>query len=268
MIPQKSLNFDSSVGEFNQTLQSKDFFLQVNQWTLETWAHSSPHRQYVNDEVLQFNTSPAPFAWHQARFPSMYTLNEHISGIRWSARQKKVVNPRFLQVILESKSPAVLKIMSTMETVAWRLISGGQKSLNTHKKKHQSLWRGTNRTFEATKKRYHCFFVAREVFKMLFMMFDAWRSKIISHQSCEKKEKKTWNPVNGGGCNTSAPFHQWEAQLRQLMFQDNPSPKCLGGRRYVRPSVERKVPLPGPFLCTCPKGKWLKKPLKFWNKKI
>ena len=85
--------------------------------------------RYYSSILLQ-----APFAWHQARFPSMYTLNEHISGIRWSARQKKVVNPRFLQVILESKSPAVLKIMSTMETVAWRLISGCQTSLNTHKK--------------------------------------------------------------------------------------------------------------------------------------
>lgn len=105
MIPQKSLNFDSSVGEFNQTLQSKDFFLQVNQWTLETWAHSSPHRQYVNDEVLQFNTSPAPFAWHQARFPSMYTLNEHISGIRWSARQKRWSIQDFFRSFLSQNRP-------------------------------------------------------------------------------------------------------------------------------------------------------------------
>lgn len=267
MIPQKSLNFDSSVGEFNQTLQSKDFFLQVNQWTLETWAHSSPHRQYVNDEVLQFNTSPAPFAWHQARFPSMYTLNEHISGIRWSARQKKVVNPRFLQVILESKSPAVLKIMSTMETVAWRLISGGQKSLNTPKKTPISLTRD-KQNFWSDQKEIPLIFCGQR--SLQNAVHDVWCMKIKNHKSSKlrKERKKTWNPVNGGGCNTSAPFHQWEAQLRQLMFQDNPSPKCLGGRRYVRPSVERKVPLPGPFLCTCPKGKWLKKPLKFWNKKI
>lgn len=160
MIPQKSLNFDSSVGEFNQTLQSKDFFLQVNQWTLETWAHSSPHRQYVNDKVLQFNTSPSTLCLASSEI-SLHVYSEWTyfgdSMVSTSKKggQSKISSGHSWVKIARSFKDHVNHGNRCMEVDFWL-----SNIFKYTQKKHQSLWRGTNRTFEATKKRYHWFFVA------------------------------------------------------------------------------------------------------------